>query len=98
MPQMGKFVKNWRNLHISNPKPDLNNINAHTKLGENPLTVTQVIIQKWIRCTDIQQIDGQIICLCIKVIVAKMSGKKNTEGQITNLNQILIISMDRKQS
>ena len=34
-----------------------------------------------------------IICLCIKVIVAKMSGKKMTEGQITILNQILIISM-----
>ena len=36
-----------------------------------------------------------IICLCIKVIVAKISGKKMTEGQITILNQILIISMDR---
>ena len=36
-----------------------------------------------------------IICLCIKVIVAKMSGMKMTEGQITILNQILIISMDR---
>ena len=35
------------------------------------------------------------ICLCIKVIVAKMSGKKMTEGQITILNKILIISMDR---
>ena len=34
-----------------------------------------------------------IICLCIKFIVAKMSGKKMTEGQITILNQILIISM-----
>ena len=36
-----------------------------------------------------------IICLCIKVIVVKMSGKKMTEGEITILNQILIISMDR---
>ena len=34
-----------------------------------------------------------MICLCIKVIVAKMSGKKMTEGQITILSQILIISM-----
>ena len=33
--------------------------------------------------------------LCIKVIVAKMSGKKMTEGQVSILNQILIISMDR---
>ena len=39
-------VKNWRNLAISNPKPDLHNINAHTKFGENPLMFTQVIIQK----------------------------------------------------
>ena len=29
--------KNGRNLPISNPKPDLYNINAHTKFGENPL-------------------------------------------------------------
>ena len=33
-------VKIWRNLPISNPKPDLNNINAHTKFGENPLLFT----------------------------------------------------------
>ena len=39
-------VKIWRNLPISNPKPDLHNINAHTKFGENPLIFTQVIIRK----------------------------------------------------
>ena len=39
-------VKNWRNLAISNPKPDLHNMNAHTKFGENPLMFTQVIIRK----------------------------------------------------
>ena len=39
-------VKSWRNLPISNPKPDLHNINAQTKFGENPLMFTQVIIQK----------------------------------------------------
>ena len=39
-------VKIWRNLPISNPKPDIHNINAHTKFGENPLMFTQVIIQK----------------------------------------------------
>ena len=27
-------VKNGRNLPVSNPKPDLNNINAYTKFGE----------------------------------------------------------------
>ena len=31
-------VKNWWNLPINNPKPDLHNINTHTKFGENPLT------------------------------------------------------------
>ena len=31
---------------ISNPKPDLHNINAYTKFGENPLMFTQVIIRK----------------------------------------------------
>ena len=47
-------VKNWRNLPISNPKPDLHNTNAHTKFGENPLMFTPVIIRKW---TD-RQTDG----------------------------------------
>ena len=28
-------VKIWRNLPTSSPKPDLHNINAHTKFGEN---------------------------------------------------------------
>ena len=37
-------VKIWQNLPISNPKPDLHNINAHTKFGENLLMFTQVII------------------------------------------------------
>ena len=40
-------LKIWRNLPISNPKPDLHNINAHTKFGENPLMFTQVIIGQW---------------------------------------------------
>ena len=30
-------VNIWWNLPISNPKPDLHTINAHTKFGENPL-------------------------------------------------------------
>ena len=41
-----KTVKNWRKLAIINPKPDLHNINAHIKFGENPLTFTQVIVRK----------------------------------------------------
>ena len=41
------FVKNWRNLPISNPTPELHNINALPKFGENPLLFTQVIIRKW---------------------------------------------------
>ena len=35
-----------RNLPISNPKPDLLNVNAYRKFDENPLLFTQVIIQK----------------------------------------------------
>ena len=37
-------IKIWRKLPISNPKPDLRNINAHTKFDENPLMFVQVII------------------------------------------------------
>ena len=50
-------VKIWRNLPISNPKPDLHNINAHTKFGEIPLMFTQVIIRK--RNTDGRTTDGR---------------------------------------
>ena len=39
-------VENWRNLPFSNPKPDLPNINADTKIEENPLNFTQVIVRK----------------------------------------------------
>ena len=39
-------VKNWPNLPSSYPKPELHNIKAHTKFGENPLKFTQVIVQK----------------------------------------------------
>ena len=38
-------VKNWQNLPLS--KPDLHNVNAQTKFGENPLTLTQVIFPNW---------------------------------------------------
>ena len=44
-------VKNWWNLPISNPKPDLHNINAKTKFSDNPLLFTEVIflitVKKW---------------------------------------------------
>ena len=46
MSQANNSVKIWQNLSISNPKPDLHNINAHTKFGENPLMLTQVLIMK----------------------------------------------------
>ena len=39
-------IKNWRNLPISNPKPDLLNVNAYSKFSENPLLFTQVIVRK----------------------------------------------------
>ena len=35
-----------RNLPISNPKPDLLNVNAYSKFDGNPLLFIQVIIQK----------------------------------------------------
>ena len=41
MSRADNSVKIWRNLPISNPKPDLHNIIAHTKFGKNPLTFTR---------------------------------------------------------
>ena len=39
-------VKIGQNLPISNPKPDLLNVNAYSKFGENPLLFIQVIVRK----------------------------------------------------
>ena len=39
-------IKIWRNLPISNPKPYLLNVNAYSKFDENPLLLTQIVIQK----------------------------------------------------
>ena len=57
--QADNSVKTWWNLPIRDPKPDLHNINAHTKFDENPFMFTQVTIRKgntdgWTynRCTD----------------------------------------------
>ena len=44
--QADNSVKIWRNLPIRNPKPDLLNVNAYSKIGENPLLFTQVIVLK----------------------------------------------------
>ena len=46
MSRADNYVKNWWNWYLSNPKPDLHNINAYTKFSEKLLTFTQVIIQK----------------------------------------------------
>ena len=35
-------VKIWPNLPISNPKPDLLNVNAYSKFDENPLLFTKL--------------------------------------------------------
>ena len=55
MLRAGNSVKNGGNLLISNPKPDLHNINENIKIGENPLIVSQVIIWK----RKYRQMDGQ---------------------------------------
>ena len=51
-----------KNLPISNPKPDLHNINAHTKFGENLLCLLKLSSGNengTDRRTDDKQMDGQ---------------------------------------
>ena len=43
MSQAYNSVKNWWNLPVSNPNPDLHNINAHIKFGENPLDLLKLL-------------------------------------------------------
>ena len=46
MSRADNSVKIWQNLPISNPKPDLLNVNAYSKFDENPLLFTRVIIRR----------------------------------------------------
>ena len=46
MSRADNSIKIWRNLPISNPKPDLLNVNVYSKFGENPLLFTQVMVWK----------------------------------------------------
>ena len=57
-------VKIWRHLPISNPKPDLLNVNAYGKFGENPLSFTEVIVweRKYGRLGQITQSKIDDIC------------------------------------
>ena len=51
-------VKIWQNLPISNPTPDLHNIKAHTKFGENPLMFTRYHPETKYERTDGRTTDG----------------------------------------
>ena len=74
-------VKNWCNLPIRNPKPDLHNINGQ-EFGEYPMTFTQVIIYSSYQPEmKIQTYGGQIT----------LSNIENLP--ISNPNQISTISM-----
>ena len=70
MPRADNSVKIWWNLPISNPKPDVHNINAHTKFGENPVCCLLVIIWKWNTegRTDIRQMDRHTDAQCETII------------------------------
>ena len=46
MSRADNAIKIWQNLPISNLEPDLLNVNAYSKFGENPLLFSQVIIWK----------------------------------------------------
>ena len=52
-------VKDWGNLPLSNPKPDLLNINAHTKFSENLLIFTLIVRKQKYECTYERWMDGQ---------------------------------------
>ena len=46
MSRADNSVKIWRNLPITNSKPDLLNVNIYSKIGYNPLLFTKVIVRK----------------------------------------------------
>ena len=46
MSRADNSINILQNLPISNPKPDLLNVNAYSKFDESPLLFTQVFIRK----------------------------------------------------
>ena len=69
---------NCQNLPISNPKPHLHNIDAHTKFGKNPLLFAQVIIRKW--NTDGWTTDGRTYETDVCLFVLRFYGPVNPMG------------------
>ena len=73
-------VKNWRNLPISNPKPDLHNINAQTEFGANPLMFTETKNRRMDELMD-GQMDGHTDDQCETIIPCHncVAGYKNRQ-------------------
>ena len=51
-------VKNWQNLPKINLRPDLYNINAHTKLEKNPLMFTKLLSE--IKKSDVTRANNSV--------------------------------------
>ena len=79
-----------QNLLISNPKPDLHNINAHTKFGENPLIFTQFYTQKTNLANsnpkpDLHNVNAHIKFGGNPLIFTQVIVRKQKYGQTTNV-------------
>ena len=73
MLQADNSVKNWWNLPISNPKPDLLNINACTNIG----------IKHGFSCINIRQVSREVL-----KTEARGHGFQHLPGDLANVNAL----------
>ena len=79
MYQVDNYDKNWQNFPISNPNPNLNNVNAHI-FGEKSLIFTEIIIQKW----KYRHVPGRQLCPKLTKFAQQQSQTRSPHYQYTH--------------
>ena len=88
-------IKIWRNLPISNPKPDLHNINAHTKFGENPLVFTKLLSGNEIQmdgCTTDRWTHTETIIPRHTIVAGYKNGNYSVQNYVQKINNLFYSS------
>ena len=102
MSSADKSNKIWQNLSISNPKPDLHNINAHTKSGENPLMFTHHLETKhWWTYDWWTDTDNQRETIILRHFLWRVGGIKSKKKQTkkhTHKKNLSLMTISEKVS
>ena len=91
-------IKNWGNLPISNPKPDLHNINAHSKFGENPLIFTRYRLEMKIQACHGQITPSKIDEICPLAITNQISIISMRKPNLAKIHWYLLKLLSRNKN